>query len=63
MFRPLLIVFLSFTTFAGFASGIRHVHQFGWHRPDHDAFERHLADICADAALRANTSKTPAPGN
>lgn len=63
MFRPLLIVLLTFTTIAGFASGIRHARHGGWHSPERDAFERHVAEICTDAALRANVAKTPAQGN
>jgi hypothetical protein len=33
---------------AGFASAARH-----GYRERHDAFERHVADLCTDAALRA----------
>jgi hypothetical protein len=64
MFRPFLIVFLFFTTIGGFASGFAHLrHHGGWGFHDREAFERHVADICADAALKANVAKPLPSGN
>jgi hypothetical protein len=50
-----LIALLGFGTLAGFASGFSrlcsaHDH-FGWNR--RRAFEQHVAELCTDAALRA----------
>jgi hypothetical protein len=48
--RPVLIAFLALGTVLGFGSTVfSHAHMA--HR---DAFERHVADICADSALRAS---------
>jgi hypothetical protein len=55
MKRKLLIVLLSIGTVAGFASGIAH------HRWRTQHFERHVADVCADAARRAQVEKPSAP--
>jgi len=46
MYR-LRIVVLSLGAILGFVSAAHHLHE------RHDAFERHVADVCADAALRA----------
>jgi hypothetical protein len=49
MFR-LPVVLLTFGAIFGFASAFHH----GWHAHDRqEAFERHIADVCTDAALRA----------
>ena len=42
------VVLLAAGAFFGFASAAHH----GWHGR-RDAFERHVADVCTDAALRA----------
>lgn len=51
MKRRLLIGLLAFGTVAGFGSGFfvlgARVHA------RHGAFERHVADVCADSAIRA----------
>jgi len=47
MYR-LPIVLLTFGAIFGFASAFHH----GFHSR-HDEFERHVADVCTDAALRA----------
>ena len=46
MYR-LPIVLLAFGALIGFASAAHHFHD------RHEAFERHIADVCTDAALRA----------
>ena len=43
----LAVVLLTFGAFVGFASAAHH----GWHSR-RDAFERHVAEVCTDAALR-----------
>ena len=50
MFR-LPVVLLAFGAIFGFASAFHH----GWHEHEYrqEAFERHIADVCTDAALRA----------
>lgn len=59
MRRRLLIALLGFGAFAGFASGLAslHCHRFhggyGYGPFHHADFERHVADVCTDAALRA----------
>jgi hypothetical protein len=47
MYR-LPIVVLALGAIFGFASAAHHMHE------RHEAFERHIADVCTDAALRAN---------
>ena len=49
MRRPLLIGLLAIGTVLGFGSAIFH----RAHGARHQAFERHVADICAESALRA----------
>jgi len=44
----LAIALLALGAFFGFASAAHH----GWHSR-RDTFERHVADVCTDAALRA----------
>jgi hypothetical protein len=55
MKRKILIVLLSIGTVAGFASGFAH------HRWRSRHFESHVADVCADAARRAQAEKPVAP--
>ena len=62
MRRRLKIVLLSLGVVAGYGAGF--VHLVAWHRYGHGygrraAFERHVADVCVDAALRAKT-RSPA---
>jgi hypothetical protein len=50
MRRGIVIALLSLGALAGFGSGFCHLH----HRLHHGGgFEEHVAQICADAALRA----------
>jgi hypothetical protein len=44
----LLTILLVIGAVAGFSSAAHH-----GYRERHDAFERHVADLCTDAALRA----------
>jgi hypothetical protein len=66
MGRKLLMVLLGVGAVAGFASGFMHMcHGYGHFGPGarfgrHDDFERHVADTCADAALRVYNQKSPA---
>jgi hypothetical protein len=55
MKRKLLIALFAFGTVAGFGSGIASVARCHGHHHHQRraAFERHVADICVDAALRA----------
>lgn len=48
MRRKILVVLLALGAVLGFASAARHAMP---HR--REAFERHIADVCTDAALRA----------
>ena len=48
MKRRLLIVLLSFGAIAGFGSAFFHAGQC--HQSRRDAFERHIAKVCVDAA-------------
>lgn len=60
MKRKLLIALLSFGTVAGFGSGIASM--VCWHSHAHGrraAFERHVADLCVEAALRARDGRCP----
>ncbi|HMJ12037.1 MAG TPA: hypothetical protein VK524_11520 [Polyangiaceae bacterium] len=54
MKRRILIALLALGTVAGFAAGISHLRcpgRHGWERRAH--FEQHVADLCTEAALRA----------
>ena len=55
MKRRLLITALSFGTIFGFASGFVSLgsHWHGHHERRRAAFEDHIADVCVDAARRA----------
>lgn len=57
MRRPLLIGLLAVGTVLGFGSAIFH----RTHSHRHEAFERHIADICAESALRAAGKSTGVP--
>ena len=51
MRRPILMVLLALGTLGGYASGFAHVR--ACHRWREAAFERHVADVCVDAAKAA----------
>jgi hypothetical protein len=51
MKRRFLIGLLAFGTVAGFGSGFFRLGAHSYER--RAAFERHVADLCADSALRA----------
>jgi hypothetical protein len=60
MKRKLLIALFSFGTIAGFGSGIASM--ACWHHraeARRAAFERHVADVCVDAAYRARDGQGP----
>lgn len=74
MRRGFLAVLLALGATFGFASGIHHLRHGeghgGWHEQWHEqescegrqGFERHVAEICADAAVRAHgPASAPAP--
>jgi hypothetical protein len=63
MKRKLLIALFTFGTVAGFGTGIASL-ACGHHRAEarRAAFERHVADVCVDAALRANGGPRAAAG-
>lgn len=49
--RRFLVALLAFGTLAGFSAGFA---RMGWHAHERrSGFERHVAEICTDAALRA----------
>lgn len=54
MKRPLLIALLAFGTLAGFGSGFFHMGARAHAR--RAAFERHVADVCAESALRVRSN-------
>lgn len=51
MRRSILIALLSFGTVAGFVSGFAH------HRHRAKAFERHIAEVCVQAARHAQPER------
>jgi hypothetical protein len=59
MRRPFLLLFLGFGALLGFGSGMR---QLRWHHwAQRAAFERHVAEVCVDAA-RSGQVPPGAPG-
>jgi hypothetical protein len=50
MARPILIVLLTLGAAGGFFSAFHHRHS-----DRRDTWERHVADLCTDAVLRAQT--------
>jgi len=62
MKRKLLIALLAFGTVAGFGSGIASL-ACGHHRAHarRAAFERHVAELCVDAARRADERPAERP--
>jgi hypothetical protein len=65
MRRRILIVLLGLGTLLGFGAFVHRLRQgpgpHGW-QARRVAFERHVAEICSDAALRARAQSPPAPG-
>jgi hypothetical protein len=60
MRRSVLILLLGFGVLLGFGSGLR---QLRWHHSARRAaFERHVADVCVDAARSGRVPPPPAPG-
>ena len=60
MKRKLLIALFAFGTVAGFGSGIASM--ACWHSRAHErraACERHVADVCVEAAYRARDGEGP----
>ncbi len=60
--RKLLIVLLSLGTLVGYGAMFARIHctHHSWHSGRTD-FERHVADVCTDAALRARAERPSAP--
>jgi hypothetical protein len=63
MRRKILIAVLALGTIGGFAAGFARLgrchhdgHGYGWHHRQRD-FERRVADVCVDAALRAQAAR------
>ena len=64
MRRPILIVLLSLSTVGGFASGFWHLrHGHTWRAERRATFERHVVDLCTEAALKAQAGQPPTTGN
>jgi hypothetical protein len=64
MRRRILIVLLSLGVVGGYGSALAHlVHCRGHHQARREAFERHVAQVCTQAALDARreapTPRTP----
>lgn len=67
MRRTLLMVALGAGAVAGFASGFAHLHHGGFcrhgtlgHYGRQNDFEQHVAETCAEAALRVSKTKNTA---
>jgi hypothetical protein len=62
MRKRLKIVLLSLGVVAGYGAGFAHL--AAWHHYHRRAaIERHIADVCADAALRANSRSPTVSGD
>jgi hypothetical protein len=60
MRRPFLLLLLGLGALMGFGSG---VHQLRWHQwARRAAFERHVAEICVDAARSGQVPSGPTRG-
>jgi hypothetical protein len=63
MRRKIVITLLALGAVGGFAAGFARLSCYrhgGWHGR-HAAFERRVADVCAEAALRANSGQARRP--
>jgi len=60
MRRPLLVFLLGLGALLGFGSGIHSLRWHSWAR--RAAFERHVAQICVDAARSGRLPPAPEPG-
>jgi len=56
MRRSIKITLLALGTVLGYGSAI---YGMRYHRCHREAFERHVADVCVDAANRAKTGQAP----
>jgi len=56
--RAFRIVVFTLGTVAGFGWALHEAHH---HRDQHAAFERHVADVCVEAARRTATERPLAP--
>ncbi|MEO0325362.1 MAG: hypothetical protein AAF447_20565 [Myxococcota bacterium] len=55
----ILVAFFGLTALAGFGSGVHHLaHHARHHHHRRAAFERHVADVCVEAARRADGEAT-----
>jgi len=55
MRRPILAIVLALGAIAGFGTGVASV--IHHHREHRAAFEQHIADVCVEAAQRAEHSR------
>jgi hypothetical protein len=65
MRRKFWILILSVGVVAGFAVGFARLHHFREHGHPHfggERFERHVADLCTEAAVRAYEERSRNPG-
>jgi hypothetical protein len=60
MRRPFLVAALAVGSFLGYGSAIFH-HFHATHGDRREAFERHIADVCTESAIRAAGKSTSAP--
>lgn len=57
MRRRILMVLLAIGTVGGYAAGFARAH--ACHRAQTAAFERHVAEVCVDAANHGSTPRSP----
>jgi len=60
MRRPFLLLFLGLGALVGFGSGVRQLRWHQWAR--RAAFERHVAQVCVDAARSGQAPGGPGQG-
>jgi len=60
MRRPLLVFLLGLGAVAGFGSGLNELRWHRWAR--RAALERHVAEVCIDAARTGQVPPAPGPG-
>lgn len=58
MQRRLLVVLLALGTLGGYAAGFA---SLNCHRDRRAAFERHVADVCVEAARQESLTRAPIP--